>query len=298
MLEKRKLGNSDLYISPVSFGCMSLQNGAPENTKLLHAALDGGINFFDTADLYDKGANESLIGEAFRQKRQDVIIATKGGNQWRPDGSGWDWNPTKEYILAAANESLRRLQTDYIDLYQIHGGTINDPLDETYEALQILQQQGKIRYWGVSSIRPNVVRYWVEKGGITSVMSQYSLLDRRPEETIFPLLQEHGIGVLVRGALAQGLLAGKPAKPYLEHTEETVKQVANAVAQNSTDGHTPSGIAINWALHHSAVTSVVAGIRTANQLTEALAAMAQPPLEQKAELLAQSAPALTYQQHR
>ncbi len=277
---------------------MSLQNGAPENTKLLHAALEGGINFFDTADLYDKGANEQLIGEAFKHKRQDVIIATKGGNQWRPDGSGWDWNPTKAYILSAANESLRRLQTDYIDLYQIHGGTTNDPLDETYEALQILQQQGKIRYWGISSIRPNVVRYWVEKGGITSVMSQYSLLDRRPEETIFPLLQEHGIGVLVRGALAQGLLAGKPAKPYLEHTEETVKQVANAVAQNSLDGQTQSGIAINWVLHHSAVTSVVAGIRKARQLTEALAAMAQPPMDQKAELLTQTAPALTYQQHR
>ena len=90
--------------------------------------------FFDTADLYDKGVNEEIVGEVLKEKRQDVIIATKVGNQWRDDGSGWEWNPTKSYIKSAVHQSLRRLQTDYIDLYQLHGGTIDDPMDETIQA--------------------------------------------------------------------------------------------------------------------------------------------------------------------
>jgi aryl-alcohol dehydrogenase-like predicted oxidoreductase len=278
---------------------MSLKNGAKENIGLLHAALDGGINLFDTADLYDKGDNERLVGEAFREKRQQVIIATKGGNQWRPDGSGWDWNPSKAYILKAAEASLKRLQTDYIDLYQIHGGTIEDPYEETIEALEQLQQQGKILHWGISSIRPNVVRRWAGHGGMTSVMVQYSLLDRRPEETILPLLAEKGIGVLARGALAQGLLLGKAPKQYLEQPESTVASEAAAVTSAASHGFTPTGLAINWVLHHPAVTSVVAGIRTQHHLDAALAAMAQPPLpQQTAQSLAEAAPALVYQQHR
>ena len=89
-----------------------------------------------------------------RSKRDQVVIASKAGNQWRADGSGWDWNSSKKHILAAAEESLKRLKTDYIDLYQLHGGTIDDPIDETIEAFEILKKQGKIRYYGISSIRP------------------------------------------------------------------------------------------------------------------------------------------------
>ncbi|HEX8531458.1 MAG TPA: aldo/keto reductase, partial [Cytophagales bacterium] len=102
------LGTSGLRISEVSFGCMSLGSDHAENARLLHRAADGGINFFDTADLYDKGANEETVGRAFEGMRQKVIIATKVGNQWRPDGSGWDWNPRKAYILEAVEGSLRR----------------------------------------------------------------------------------------------------------------------------------------------------------------------------------------------
>ena len=142
------------------------------------------------ADLYDKGENEKLIGAALKEKRKDVIIATKVGNQWRADGSGWDWNPRKEYILSCVEGSLQRLNIDYIDLYQLHGGTIQDPIDETIEAFELLVQQGKIRYYGISSIRPNVIREYVKRSNIVSVMMQYSLLDRRSEETCLPLLQQ------------------------------------------------------------------------------------------------------------
>ncbi|GAB3815736.1 hypothetical protein GCM10028895_10220 [Pontibacter rugosus] len=113
------LGKSDLKLSEVSFGCMSLGADQTANAKLLHSALDEGINFFDTADLYDKGENEVMVGKAFCGMREQVVISTKVGNQWRSDGSGWDWNPSKSYILSAVDASLKRLRTDYIDLYQL-----------------------------------------------------------------------------------------------------------------------------------------------------------------------------------
>ncbi|HYC28194.1 MAG TPA: aldo/keto reductase, partial [Chitinophagaceae bacterium] len=115
------LGHSQLQISALSFGCMSLQNDQTQNTHILHHAIALGINFFDTADLYNKGMNEISVGKALKEKRHQIILATKVGNQWRADGSGWDWNPRKEYILQQIDGSLQRLQTDYIDLYQLHG---------------------------------------------------------------------------------------------------------------------------------------------------------------------------------
>ena len=145
---------------------MSLGENDEANSRLLNEAFDKGINFFDTADLYQKGFNETTVGKALKEKRKEVIIATKVGNQWREDGSGWDWNPNKAYIFSAVEKSLQRLQSDYIDLYQLHGGTIDDPIDETIEAFELLKQQGKIRYYGISSIRPNVIREWIKRSNI------------------------------------------------------------------------------------------------------------------------------------
>src|SRR5215210_8642622 len=107
-MEYKQLGKSDLRVSRIAFGCMSLKDNQAENEKILHRASEYGINYFDTADLYDKGMNEISLGRAFKGKRQQAVIATKVGNQWRPDGSGWDWNPGKKYILTAIEESLKR----------------------------------------------------------------------------------------------------------------------------------------------------------------------------------------------
>ena len=123
--------------------------------------------------------------------------------------SGWRWDPSKTYIKEAVKDSLKRLNTDYIDLYQLHGGTIEDRIDETIEAFEELKTEGLIRYYGISSIRPNVIREYAAKSNMVSVMMQYSLLDRRPEETMLPLLDEHGISVVTRGSLAKGLLSEK-----------------------------------------------------------------------------------------
>lgn len=293
------LGRSALRVSEVAFGGMSLQGDEGNNIRLLHQALAGGINFFDTADLYDKGGNESLFGKAFHDRRDQVVIASKVGNQLRADGSGWDWNPGKDYILNAVEDSLRRLQTDHIDLYQLHGGTLDDPTDETISAFEQLQQQGKIRYYGISSIRPNVIRAWVERSNMVSVMMQYSLLDRRPEETVLGLLEANNVGVLARGSVAKGLLAGKPATEYSDFTTDLVQAQRDAVKAISGHGRTMGQTAMRYVLQHPAITSLVVGIRTEAQLQEALGLSDTPELTpQEMQSLASVMPARFYESHR
>jgi aryl-alcohol dehydrogenase-like predicted oxidoreductase len=295
----RPLPKTSLRISEISFGCMSLGDDHAANKTLLHQALDQGINYFDTADLYQAGFNEETVGRAFAGMREKVIIATKVGNQLRADGSGWDWNPRKEYILQAVEASLRRLQTDYIDLYQLHGGTIDDPIDETIEAFEQLQRQGKIRHYGISSIRPNVIRAYCRRSNIVSVMMQYSVLDRRPEETCLELLQEHEIGVLVRGSLASGLLINKPAKSYLAHSADVVARASGAVQHAATAAASKTSVALGYVLHHPAVASAVVGIRTEAQLNDVVDAAQHSTLSTASvQALQQAVPQLVYDQHQ
>jgi len=273
----RRLLKTDLKIGAISFGCMSLGLDHKENSSLLNKALDSGINYFDTADLYQKGENEITVGKAFRGKRKEVIIATKVGNQLRQDGSGWDWNPTKDYILSAVEESLKRLQTDYIDLYQLHGGTIDDPIEEVIEAFEILKEQGKIRHYGISSIRPNVIREWVKCSEMVSVMMQYSLLDRRPEESCLPLLLENKIGVMARGVLAKGLLAGKPSTGYLGYKDDQIQQVMDLIG---SFGRTPMEAAIMYVLSSKSVATAVIGLRSMEQLKKVIEVTKSPEMTQ------------------
>lgn len=269
-MEYNILGKTGFSVSRVSFGCMSLQSKAADNDLLIRQAIDSGINLFDTADLYEHGENERLLGAALKGMRQQVHISTKVGNRWKPDGSGWDWCPQKDHILEAVNKSLERLQTDYIDLYLLHGGTLEDPFDEVMEAFERLKTSGKIRQYGISSIRPNVLRHCVANYDIAAVMTQYSYLDRRPEEETLPLLQKGNIGVMARGTIAGGLLIDKPAKPYLGMQEEEVKAVADDFKANIPDETTAVEAAIGYVLAHPAVSTAVAGIRTNGQLREAV----------------------------
>jgi aryl-alcohol dehydrogenase-like predicted oxidoreductase len=298
-MDYNQLGKSDLNISRIGFGCMSLKPGQPQNESIIHRAIDLGINYFDTADLYDKGANEEMLGNALKQKRNQTIIATKVGNQWRSDGSGWDWNPCKGHILKSVDESLKRLQTSYIDLYQLHGGTIEDPIEETIDAFEQLVKLGKIRYYGISSIRPNVIRYWTEHSNMVSVMMQYSLLDRRPEEECLPLLGEKNIGVLVRGSVAQGLLVDKPPRPYLNFSEQEVSKAAEAIQFNSKNDRTNAQTAIQYVLRNPQISSAVVGMRTIEQLNEAVHTFSVAKLsELQIASLSNSIPVNIYKEHR
>lgn len=250
----------------IGFGCMSLDPKSSDNIELLRSAVDKGITFFDTADLYDKGLNEEIVGKALSPVRSKVRIATKVGNEWNESGTDWRWNPTKEYILKAVDNSLERLQTDYIDIYQLHGGTVDDLFDETIEAFEILKEQGKILKYGISSIRPNVIREWIRKSNMSSVMMQYSLLDRRPEEECLDLLNKSDISVIPRGTLAKGMLIDKPAKNYLGYSEHEVKLIQKAISK--TDN--PLSASIQYVNQNPAVESAVIGIRTMEQLHEVI----------------------------
>ncbi len=294
----RKIGKSNLLVSEIGFGCMSLGKDKSENIKLLREAKDNGINYFDTADLYQKGQNEVTLGKAFRDVRKEVIIATKVGNKWRDDNSGWDWNPSKSYILKAVEQSLKRLQTDYIDLYQLHGGTIDDPIDDTISAFETLKQQGKILHYGISSIRPNVIREYVNRSDIVSVMMQYSLLDRRPEETCLKLLADNNIGVLARGVFAKGLLIDKPIAPYLNYSAKEVENTANALRSLSHNNRSTVDAALGFVLKNSAISSSIVGIRTQNQLNEILGHKSNALDEAEYTRLNDATVANTYEQHR
>lgn len=261
-MKTSKLGQSDLYISQISFGCMSLTKDTTGNQKLIREAYESGINLFDTADRYDHGWNEKILGEAVKDFRSEIYLATKVGHQFSDDGTGWKWAPSKQHILSAVDQSLSRLQTDYIDLYQLHGGTIEDPIDDIIEAFEKLVELGKIRCYGISSIRPNVIRRYVEKSSISSVMMQYSLLDRRPEEECLALMKENSIGLLTRGTLAKGILVDKPPIETLGYSHDDVSGLQNQLKNKMS----PIAGALHFVLENSAITSAVVGMKNLDQL--------------------------------
>ncbi len=299
-MQYKQLGKSELKISVIGFGCMSLKSVSDEGAiSLINKAFDLGINFFDTADLYEHGRNEIITGNAIREKRNEIILATKVGNQWLEDGSGWKWNPRKEYLLNAVDASLKRLQTSWIDLYQLHGGTIEDPAEEIIEAFERLVETGKIRYYGISSIRPNVIRKYAGNYGITSNMMQYSIADRRPEESMLDLLSENNIGVLARGALAQGMLTGKTPAAYLNKPAEFMQNAANVTKNFSNELRTVAQTAIRYVLKQPAMSSAVIGISKEKQLKEIATTTETPEIsDDEYKIIQESVEALLYDQHR
>ncbi|KAF6629264.1 aldo/keto reductase [Paenibacillus sp. EKM208P] len=284
-MKKNRLGSSDLLVGEIGLGCMSVGTEEQQGVYLIHEALDRGVNLLDTADLYQHGRNEEIVGTAIRGRRQEVILATKVGNRRIPGQEGWGWDPSKEYILSAVKESLRRLGTDYIDLYQLHGGTIDDPMDETIEAFEQLQREGVIRYYGISSIRPHVIREYVERSNIVSVMNQYSLLDRRAEEEVLSLLQERGISVIARGPVASGVLAdegeGKIAKGYLDYNEAELLDVRKQLKAFAGADRSMGQTAIRYSLSHPTVAAVIPGASSLGQLEHNISAADIAPLTQQ-----------------
>ncbi|WP_147804846.1 aldo/keto reductase [Alkalicoccus halolimnae] len=276
-MKYNQLGSSKMHVSEIGFGCMSLSENHESNEKLLHEAVDLGINYFDTADLYKFGFNEESVGRALAKKRHSVFLATKGGNEWGPDIDGWRWNPSKSYIKEACKNSLRRLGTDYIDLYQLHGGTIEDPLHESLEALDELVNEGLIRYYGTSSIRPNVIKRFVKNEPIVSNMMQYNILDRRPEEW-FDLLNDHQVSVIARGPVAKGLLTSASAEKltedgYLDYSGEELKNTVQELQTIADEaGLSLSSLALRYVLSSKPVATAIQGARTHKQLRDNVSA--------------------------
>jgi aryl-alcohol dehydrogenase-like predicted oxidoreductase len=307
MMEKRQIGNSDLYISKMGLGCMSLGTDEKKAKEIVQTALENGINYFDTADLYDFGKNEEIVGNSLKDVRDDVVIATKAGNRWNDVKEGWRWDPSKDYLKSAVKDSLSRLKVDYIDLYQLHGGTIEDNFEESIEAFEELKTEGYIRQYGISSIRPNVIKRFLNHSSIQSVMMQYSLLDRRPEEWM-DLLEDHGVSIIARGPLAKGLLSEKmltkasdkiKENGYLEYPYAELEEVLRSIREKTADTRTMNELALQYDLAHSSLASVIPGASSIRQLKENIEAVNSPPLSaEEVEVLTQLTKLSRYEEHR
>ena len=299
-MKKNNLGTSGIEISEIGLGCMSLPFDLKEAKAIVREALEQGINYFDTADFYNKGKNEELMGELLKGSRKDIVLATKVGNEWSSHSDEVKWNASKPYITEQVHNSLKRLQTDYIDVYQLHGGMMTDNSEETIDAFESLKKEGLIRAYGISSIRPNVIKRFLTDSDISSIMMQYSLLDRRPEEYLEEI-GAAGRSVVTRGSLARGLLTNSglkraaDGKGYLTYDDAELK----AVLQSLKEIHDNlNALAVHSILDNPAVASVITGASSADQLRETLVAydttVSAEQIQRAKELTKQD----RYQEHR
>jgi aryl-alcohol dehydrogenase-like predicted oxidoreductase len=217
IMQKRKLGKSNLEVSAIGLGCMGLSFGygpavdKKEGISLIRAAVERGVTFFDTAEVYGPFTNEELVGEALAPFRDQVVIATKFG--WAPnpeDGGKWTaLNSRPEHIQEAAEGSLKRLKTDAIDLYYQHRVDPNVPIEDVAGAVKDLIQQGKVKHFGLSEAGVQTIRRAHAVQPVTALQSEYSLWWREPEKEILPTLEELGIGFVPFSPLGKGFLTGK-----------------------------------------------------------------------------------------
>jgi aryl-alcohol dehydrogenase-like predicted oxidoreductase len=266
-MDKRKLGNSGLEVSALGLGCMGLSFGygpateKSEAIQLLHAAFDAGITFFDTAEAYGPFDNELLLGEALAPFRSQVIIATKFGFKEGKPGLGMDSRP--ETIKAVAEASLKRLRTDYIDLFYQHRVDPAVPIEDVAGTIHDLIREGKIRHWGLSEAGAATIRRAHAIQPVAALQSEYSLFFREPEKEIIPVLEELGIGFVPFSPLGKGFLTGA----IDEHTQFDKSDFRNIVPRFSEENRkanqalvdlvrsiaiekeaTPAQIALAWLL--------------------------------------------------
>lgn len=216
-MQKRKLGKSDLEVSAIGFGCMGMSwsYGMPKDKQemisLLHAAVERGITFFDTAEVYGPFLNEELVGEALAPFRGKVVIATKFGWEANPnDGGKWNaLNSRPEHIKKVAEASLKRLRVDAIDLFYQHRVDLNVPIEEVAGAVKELIQEGKVKHFGLSEAGAQTIRRAHAVQPVAALQSEYSLFWREPEQEIVPTIEELGIGFVPFSPLGKGFLTGK-----------------------------------------------------------------------------------------
>jgi aryl-alcohol dehydrogenase-like predicted oxidoreductase len=213
-MKQRKLGSSNLMVSAIGLGCMGMSDfygpsDFDDSLKLIRKAVDRGINFFDTADMYGVGHNEVLVGRALQKVRDRVIIATKFGNMRRVDGALLGVNGKPEYVKACCDMSLKRLGIDHIDLYYQHRVDPQTPIEETVGAMADLVKAGKVRFLGLSEAAPATVRRAQAVHPIAALQTEYSLWSREPEAELIGLCRELEIAFIAYSPLGRGILTGK-----------------------------------------------------------------------------------------
>jgi aryl-alcohol dehydrogenase-like predicted oxidoreductase len=302
-MEYRKLGNSDLNLSSITFGAWAIGGwmwgGADKDDALdaLHAAIDSGITTIDTAPVYGFGQSEKLVGEAIKGKRDKILVLTKYGLRWDDTNGQYyfktisnDGKPldiykysSKESVIKECEISLKNLGTDYIDLYQIHWADPTTPVQETMEAMEILQKQGKIRYAGVCNYDADLVSEALKYFPIVSDQVPYSMVNRHIEEELIPCCQKNNVGILAYSPLQRGILTGKMEKGYhFNHGDtrpmtayyrepnysrildfiETLRLIADAHKANVGQ------VVINWTLQQSGISSALVGARNRSQVLD------------------------------
>jgi Predicted oxidoreductases (related to aryl-alcohol dehydrogenases) len=212
-MEKRALGQG-LQVSAMGLGCMGMSDfygGRDDDEALstIHRALDSGVTFLDTADMYGSGSNEVLVGRAIRGRRQGVVLATKFGNVRNPDGSFKGVNGKPDYVRQCCNASLERLGVEVIDLYYQHRVDPETPIEDTVGAMADLVREGKVRWLGLSEAAPQTIRRAHAVHPIAALQTEYSLWSREPEDEILPTVRELGIGFVAYSPLGRGFLTGQ-----------------------------------------------------------------------------------------
>lgn len=291
-MQKRTLGSQGLEVSAVGLGCMGMSefygtSDDSESIDTIHRAIDHGVNFLDTADMYGPFTNERLVGRAIANRRDEVVIATKFGNERNPDGSWIGINGRPDYVRKSCDGSLSRLGVDHIDLYYQHRVDPNTPIEETIGAMAELVKAGKVRYLGMSEAAPKTIRRAHAVHPISALQTEYSLWSREPEEEILPTVRELGIGFVAYSPLGRGFLSGKiksvddlETNDYRrnnprftgENFQRNIDIVDRIVALAREKGVTPSQLALAWLLTRGEDIVPIPGSRRRKHLDENIAA--------------------------
>ena len=301
-LNKRRLGKSGFNVTEIGIGLWAI--GGDEwgpvddqnSLDTIEAALQSGITFFDTADVYGQGHSEKLLGKSMKGRREDFIVGTKIG--WvgynrEAEKSAYD---STEMLIAGVESNLKRLDTDYIDLIQCHIHIREPNMEYFLEGFQKLQVAGKVRAYGVSSSNFDFIKDFNADGGTAALQIDYSILNRTAEEEIFPYCQEHDIGVIVRGPLAMGILTGKftpdtrfPEGDFRRNWHENLDE--NQVfledlkkvdqLREITGDKSLSQLALQFVLSNPIVTTVIPGAKTVDQLRQNVEVGGLPPLSKQ-----------------
>lgn len=295
-MEQRNLGNSGLRVSLVGLGCnnFGMKLDLEETRAVVHAALDAGITLFDTADVYgNRGGSETQLGKILGERRRDIVLATKFALPMSDDGS--KRGASRRYIMAAVEDSLIRLKTDYIDLYQQHTFDAQTPMEETLRALEDLVRQGKVRYIGCSNLPAwqVVEASWIARTNhienFASCQDEYNLLNRKIEADLVPVMTRYGHSLLPYFPLASGLLTGKYKREAMPQgarltttplfanrvylTDENWEKVEKLEAFAADCGHSLLELAFGWLASNPTTASVIAGATSPEQIKANAAAV-------------------------
>ena len=313
-MKKRRIGQTDLHASELGLGCAQLSGSisrsvsSKEATALLHEAFERGINFFDTADSYGNGKSEELLGRAFRDRRDQVIIASKAGYQvsaavgWalrikpllKPLISSMGWmkravrqarstqkpqNFSPEYLTQAVEASLKRLQTDYLDLFQLHNPPLAVIERDLFGTLDRLKEQGKIRFYGVSCRSLEEAVPSVKSAGVSAIQIPVSLIEQRAISDVFPQAEQHGVGIIARQPLASGFLARPAEEVKIDLTavdKEQAEQKLEAAHRYqflSNENRTLAEAALRFVLQQEEVAVTLVGTNNPQHLRSNLAVL-------------------------